>query len=155
VYASRKKVSLVVSQDTGIADSDVKANSSLAVWRSLGQRMRNMLAQFRTILCDECSQPIHWWNRRVWAIDGEGCAHPQCWNGRQFLKSYVQLTAEEMRISAASTLQPDNNEPGNSELQQLRTAARVLRERAERLEAQLREAEILVAKIRISSRNHR
>jgi hypothetical protein len=108
-----------------------------------------MLARIRTIPCDECSQPIRWWNRRIWVVKGERCAHLQCWKGQQFLKEYVQLVAEEIRHSAPLHGQPSDNNSIDSELRELRAYARALRARVERLEAQLQQAEELAAKMRI------
>ena len=56
----------------------------------------DVLARVRTIPCDECLQPIRWWNRRIWLIHGERCAHLQCWKGHLFLKA---LVAGEIRRS--------------------------------------------------------
>jgi hypothetical protein len=36
-------------------------------------------------MCDDCSQPIHWWERRL-RIDGKRRIHRTCWQGRQFFK---------------------------------------------------------------------
>jgi len=60
-------------------------------------RTRNVFARFSTIPCDDCLKPIRWWNRRIWLVDGERCAHLQCWNGQLLLKA---LVADQIRRSA-------------------------------------------------------
>jgi hypothetical protein len=96
---------------------------------------RDVLARFKTTSCDECAQPIRWWNRRVWALNREGCTHLQCWNGQLFLKSYVQLMSEEIRHSAQAHDQLSDNDSTDADaaLHELRASARALRERVERL----------------------
>jgi hypothetical protein len=113
------------------------------------------LTRFRANSCAECSQPLHWWNRRRLA-NGEDWMHLQCWEGRLFLRSYVQSVAEEIRSSSGPHTQPsDNSSPDtgdspspDAELRELRASARALRQRVERMEAQLLQAEELVAKTR-------
>ena len=138
-----------MTQDS-ILGADKGANAVLAAWRSLEEGARDVLARLRTTSCDECSQPIRWWNRRVWVVSHERCAHLKCWNGQLFLKAYVQRMAEEIRHSAQSRGQPSDNDPAATELGELLTFARALRERVERLEAQLQQAEELSAKMRIN-----
>jgi hypothetical protein len=106
------------------------------------------MARFMTVPCAECCQPIHWWNRRVWLVDGDRCAHRHCWKGQLFLKAYVDLMAEEIRQTAAPRLESHKDESTESQLQELRAFARALRHRVERLEAQLQQAEELAAKMR-------
>lgn len=130
-----------------------RANFVLNAWRFL-EGARDVLWRVRTTSCDECSQPIHWWNRRVWVVNGERCAHLQCWNGQLFLKAYVQRMAEEIRHSAKRRAQPSDNDCANPELRELRLSARALRERVERVEAQLQQAEELAAKMRGGVKNN-
>jgi hypothetical protein len=139
-----------VTQDSIIAGVNMGANSVMTAWRSFAVSAHNVMAQFRATPCDQCSEPIRWWNRRVWLAEGERCAHPQCWNGQLFLKSYVQFMAEEIRLSAEGDSKPCDGDLGDTELRQLRASARALRERAERLEAQLRQAEKLAATMRLN-----
>ena len=131
-----------------IAGAGRRANFILTAWRSLDLGAGDVLGRIRTTSCDECSRPIHWWNRRVWVVNGERCAHLQCWNGQLFLKAYVQLMAEEIRHSAQRRAQPSDNDSADPELRELRASARALRERVERIEAQLQQAEELAAKMR-------
>jgi uncharacterized protein YlxW (UPF0749 family) len=76
--------------------------------------------------------------------------HLQCWNGRLFLKTYVQLMADEISVSPHHHPEPNDDPCPDTELQELRASARALRERAERLEAQLRQAETFAKKMRRS-----
>src|SRR5215467_2360772 len=69
------------------------ANVILGAWRSISLRTRHVLARVRTDRCHDCLRAIHWWNRRV-RLDGEHCAHLQCWKGELFLKA---LVAEHIR----------------------------------------------------------
>jgi hypothetical protein len=133
-----------VTRDS-VAGTARGASAVVAVWSSFELRARNALARFRTSLCDECSHPIHWWNRRVWVVNRERSAHLQCWNGRQFLKAYVQLMSEEIRHSARHRSRPVKSSAG-TELRELHLFARALRERVERVEAQLQQAQKLAAK---------
>jgi hypothetical protein len=127
------------------------AIDSLAAWRSLDLRVRGMLARFRASSCDECSRPIRWWNRRVWLVNDEHCAHLQCWNGRLALKAYVQLVCDEIKHSAQRRSPPCDNASVDAELRELRASARALRQRVERIEAHLHQAEQLAAKIRVNA----
>jgi len=139
-----------VTEDS-IASAGSGANAILAAWRSLDLSGRAVLARLRTTSCDECARPIRWWNRRVWAVKRERCAHLQCWNGQQFLRAYVQLMSEEIRHSAHAHSQPGNNDSADTELGELRAFARALRERVERLEAQLQQAEEVAAVMRVNT----
>jgi hypothetical protein len=121
------------------------ANSLVAVWRSINLGVRYMLAKFKTTFCDECSQPVRRWHRRVWVVNGTRCVHRQCWNGQLFIKGYVQVMAEEIRTRRRN--RATSNGPAHAELYELRASARALSERAERLEAQLQRAEELAGKI--------
>jgi hypothetical protein len=107
-----------------------------------------MEKRYRTISCDECAQPIRWWHRRIWIAPDERCAHLQCWNGQQFLKTYVQLMSEELRHSPEPPVHTGDRDSSDTELHELRASARALRQRVERLEAQLQQAEELAAKTR-------
>ena len=131
-----------------------RANFVLNAWRFLELGARDVVCRIRTTPCDECSQPIHWWNRRVWVVNGERCAHLQCWNGQLFLKAYVQRMAEEIRHSAQRRAQSSDNDCAYPELRELRSSARAIRERVERVEAQLQQAEELAAKMRGGVRNN-
>jgi len=121
------------------------ANSLVTVWRSINLGACNMLAKFKTTFCDECSQPVRCWHRRVWEANGTRCVHRQCWNGQLFVKGYVQVMAEEIRTRRRN--RATSNSPADAELRELRASAQALRERAERLEAQLQRAEQLAGKI--------
>jgi hypothetical protein len=134
-----------------IADAGKGAIAILAAWRFFDLNVRDMLGRLRTISCDECSRPIRWWNRRVWVADHERCAHLQCWNGQQFLKAYVQLMSEELRHSPEPAAHARDRDSSDTELRELRAYARALRQRVERLEAQLQQAEELAAKTRINA----
>jgi hypothetical protein len=48
---------------------------------------RDMHAASR-VGCEECSRPIHWWNRRLW-LDDEHCAHLRCYQSRLFMKALL------------------------------------------------------------------
>jgi hypothetical protein len=118
---------------------------------------RDVLARFKTTSCDECALPIRWWNRRVWALDHERCTHLQCWNGQLLLKTYVQLmseeirhSTEEIRHSTQASDQPSDNDSTDAALSELRASARALRERVERIEAQLQQAEEVAARMRVN-----
>lgn len=118
------------------------------LFMQLGGGGRTVLARLRTTPCDECARPIRWWNRRVWAVNRERCTHLQCWNGQLFLKAYVQLMSEEIRHSARVLGQSSDNDSADAALHELRASARTLRQRVERLEAQLQQAEEVAAKMR-------
>jgi len=141
-----------VAEDS-IADAGRGTNAILATWRSLDLGGRTVMTRFRTTSCDECARPIRWWNRRVLAADRERCTHLQCWNGQQFIKSYVQLMSEEIRHSAQARGQPsDNNDSADAAaLRELRAYACALRERVERLEAQLQQAEEVATKMHVNT----
>jgi len=115
------------------------ANSILTVWPSFELSAHTLLAKFKTTFCEECSRPIRCWHRRIWVVKGERCAHLQCWNGQLFIKGYVQLMAEEIRARRRD--HSTDKDPAEPELRELRVSAQALRERAERLEAQLQHAE--------------
>jgi hypothetical protein len=108
-------------------------------------------ARLRTIACDECTQPIRWWNRRVWMTEPERCAHLQCWKGQSFLKAYVQLMSEERRHALETPAHAGDGDCADTKLRELRASARALRQQVERVEAQLRQADELAAKMRISA----
>jgi len=125
----------------------------LAACRSIKLGTRDVLARVRTIPCDECLQPIRWWNRRIWLVDGERCAHLQCWKGQLFLKALVadeirrsQLMADEIPRSPRRRSQPSDNGSVDNELQELHASARAPLGRVERLEAQLQQAQESAAK---------
>jgi len=138
-----------VTEDS-IAGAGKGANAIRAAWRSLNLGGHAVLARLRTTSCDECARPIRWWNRRVWAINREHCSHLQCWNGQLFLKTYVQVMSEEIRHSAPTRSRPIDNDSDDAQLHELRASARALRERVERLEAQLQQAEEVATKMRVN-----
>jgi hypothetical protein len=111
--------------------------------RRLGTR--DALARVWTMPCDECLQPIRWWNRRIWLVDGERCAHLNCWKGYLFFKTLVadqirglQLMAGEIPRSPRYRSQPSDNGSAENEPQKLHASARAPDERVGWLEAQLR-----------------
>ena len=60
--------------------------------------------------------------------------------------------SEEIRHSAQARGQPsNNNDSADSALRELRASARALRERVERLEAQLQQAEEVAVKMRVKA----
>jgi len=128
-----------VTADTTIEGASMGANSVLSVWQSFELGARSLLAKFKTTFCDECSGPIRCWHRRVWVVKGERRAHLQCWSGQLFIRGYVQLMAEEIRARRSD--HSTDKDPAEPELRELRASAQALRERAERLEAQLQHAE--------------
>jgi hypothetical protein len=134
-----------------IADTGRGAIAILAAWRLFDLNARGVLARLGTISCDECTLPIRWWHRRVWIAPHERCAHLQCWNSQQFLKTYVQLMSEELRHSPESPAHTGDRDSSDTELHELRVSARALRQRLERLEAQLQQAEELAVKTRINA----
>ncbi len=139
-----------MTQDS-ISSANNGVNAIHTAWRFFDIGARDVLARLRTISCNECARPIRWWNRRVWMAGHERCAHRQCWNGQLFLKAYFQLMSEELRQPAnpRATIS-DRNSP-KTELSELCASARALRERVERLDAQLQQAKILAAKTRINA----
>ena len=137
--------------DYSIAGAARGANAITAVWRSLELGARDMFARFKATSCDECSHPIRWWNRRVWMASREQCAHLQCWNGRLFLKAYIQLMSEEIRHSAQRRRRAPAKSSADAELHELRLFASALRERVERVEAQLQQAKELAVKTPINA----
>jgi len=76
---------VLVTADTIVEGASMGANSVPIVWRSLTLNAPNLLGRFKTKFCDQCSQPVRAWNRRVWMAKGERCAHLQCWNGLLFV----------------------------------------------------------------------
>jgi hypothetical protein len=137
--------------DHSITGAGRSAHAITAAWRSLELGAHGLFARFRAASCDECSHPIRWWNRRVWVASREQCAHLQCWNGRLFLKRYVQLMSEEIRQAAQRRRRPPAKSSADAELRELRLFARALRERVERVEAQLQQAEELAARTPINA----
>jgi hypothetical protein len=130
----------LVTADTIIEGARMGANSVPIVWRSLKLNAPNALARFKPIFCDQCSQRVRAWHRRVWVANGERCAHLQCWNGLLFVNGYSRLMAEEIRRRPAATINRAITINANPELRELRESAQALRVRAERLEAQLQQA---------------
>jgi cytoskeletal protein CcmA (bactofilin family) len=65
-------------------------------WRSISVSARPVIARFKTIPCDECSQPIRVWNGRIWLIDGGRWAHSRCWKGSLFTEQNFQFLADEL-----------------------------------------------------------
>jgi hypothetical protein len=126
---------------------------SLGACRFINLRTRDALARIRTVRCDECLRVLRWWNRRVWLVDGERCAHLECFKSRLFLKALVadeirrwQLMAEEIPPSRQLRSQPgDNGSPDNG-LRNLDTSATGMREPVERLEVPRQQAEELAAR---------
>jgi hypothetical protein len=53
-----------------------------------------LLLRAELYVCDECSGPIYFWNRRVWLAKNERCAHVSCSQSRRFFSEYLQATAE-------------------------------------------------------------
>jgi hypothetical protein len=139
----------LVTADTIIEGARIGTNSVPIVWRSLKLNAPNALARFKPILCDQCSQRVRAWHRRVWVANGERCAHLQCWNGLLFVNGYARLMAEEIRRRSRRYNQSSDNDHANPELRELRESAQALRVRAERLEAQLQQAGQHTAKSRI------
>jgi hypothetical protein len=127
------------------------AHAIVATWQFLDLFARGVLARVRTTCCDDCAQPIRWWNRRVWLVSRERCSHLQCWNVQLFQKQYVQFMSEEIRNAAQLRIHIGANDSDPAELMQLRTSARALRERIERLEAQLQRAEELAVKMHVGA----
>ena len=66
-------------------------------------------------------------------------------------KGYVQVVAEEIRQSSMHLAKRSDSEIAHSELQELSASARAIREKFERLEEQLQQAEALTAKMRADS----
>jgi hypothetical protein len=127
--------------------ASMSANTVPFVWRSLKLSARNPLARFKTSFCDQCSQPVRAWHRRVWVANGGRCAHLQCWNGLRFVNGYSRLIAEEIRRRSRSGNQSSDHNRAHPALLELRESATALRARAERLEAELQRAEELAARI--------
>jgi len=48
---------------------------------------------YRVTLCEGCSRPLHWWNRRVWQ-DRTRQFHRACWQGKQFFRKFITLHCE-------------------------------------------------------------
>jgi hypothetical protein len=124
------------------------ADVVLAVWQFINLGARNWFGRARPILCCECSHPIRWWNRRIWLVEPERCAHPLCWNGHLFLKALVaderrrsQLIADEIACSPRRPFQHPDNGPAESDLHQVHALVNPLREKVERLKAPLRQGE--------------
>jgi hypothetical protein len=136
----------LVIADTIIEGASMGANSVPILWRSLKFNARNPLARFKTNFCDQCSQPVRAWHRRVWIVNAARCAHLQCWNGLLFVNGYSRLMADEIRHRSRRTNQASDNISANRELRELRESAQALRARAERLEAELQHAEELAAR---------
>jgi hypothetical protein len=72
------------------------ANVTVGALRSINLGALDVLPRVSSTLCTECHRPIRWWNRRIWLVDGESCAHAHCWEGKLFLKAFV---ADEVRRS--------------------------------------------------------
>jgi hypothetical protein len=118
--------------------------------RPINLRVRDLLARFKATPCDQCSRPVRWWSGSVWVLNVERGAHRQCWNGHLRLKAYLEFTAEQMQLSRKPHDQAKDNYSANAELRELCASARVLRESAERLQAQLQHAEELIGQTEIS-----
>jgi hypothetical protein len=120
----------------------------LGAWRSINLRVRELLAGLRTIRCDECLGVIRWWNRRVWLVKGERCAHLRCWQGRLFFKALVadeirrsQIMAGEIRPPPEGSSEPGDDGAGDELRAPYETAPRASREPGERLEGQAHQVE--------------
>jgi cytoskeletal protein CcmA (bactofilin family) len=107
--ASEQRVITVGAGLTGYQPSD--ANRTPRRWGT-----RDVLARVRTIPCAECLQPIRWWNRRIWLVDGERCAHLQCWKSRLFFKALVADQIRSSQLMAGENSALSRNGSAESEL---------------------------------------
>jgi hypothetical protein len=131
-------------------------NVILGARRSTSSVMRHVLARVRSVCCDECSRPIHWWNRRVWLVDGERCAHLRCFEGYLFLKALVEdeirsaqlVVADQIQAPSRSYSEPSDNGSANDELRNSDASVTAMREPVERLEGQQQQTEEPTAKTR-------
>ena len=62
----------------------------------------------------------------------------------------IRHSAEEIRHSTQASDQPSDNDSTDAALHELRASARALRERVERIEAQLQQAEEVAARMRVN-----
>jgi hypothetical protein len=132
-------------------------NIILSARRSTNSVTRYVLARVRSVCCDECSQPIRWWNRRVWLVDRESYAHLRCFEGYLFCKEFVEdairsaqlIVADQIQAPSRSCSEPSDNGSVNNELQNPDAPVTVMREPAERLKGQQQQTEEPAAKTRL------
>lgn len=125
--------------------------------RSTGSVTRLILTRVRSVCCDECSRPIRWWNRRVWLVDRECCAHLQCFEGHLFFKTLVEdaargtqlVVADQIRAPSRSCSESSDDGPADNELRNPDTSIPAIRESVERLEGQRLQTEEPAAKTRL------
>jgi cytoskeletal protein CcmA (bactofilin family) len=129
-----------------------------SAWHSVTLSARPVMSRLRTIPCEECSQPIHAWNGRIWLIDGERWAHSHCWKGRLFVERHIDFMADEIRQrqvkgdglppSSQSRSEPSHNASAYNNVRSPVAPAISLREPVEFQEAQQQRAEELGAMAR-------
>lgn len=83
-----------------------------------------MLARVKATPCDDCLQPIRWWNRRIWVIHGERCAHLKCWKDQLFLKALVAGEIRRSQLMADENSASSQKGSAEHELQELHGFAR-------------------------------
>ena len=115
---------------------------------------RYLPARVGAIRCDECLQPIRWWNRRVWLADRQCRAHLRCWKGRLFFKALVADQIQCSRLIADETSSSSPSGSAESELREMQSSALTPGERPEWLGSTSRRFEQLAAATNID-KDHR
>jgi hypothetical protein len=140
-----------VKQDSNTQRSN-GANAILGAWRSISQRTRHVLGRVRTDCCPNCLRAIHWWNRRV-RLDGEHCAHRQCWKGELFLKALVAEHIRFAQVEAHQNSALPQPHSAEHELQESYSYA-IPREQSEQLLVLLQPTDELAPTTRIDESQH-
>ena len=128
------------------------ANVILGARRSISLRMRHVLARVRTDSCHDCLRAIHWWNRRV-RLDGEHCAHLQCWKGELFLKALVAEHIRSVQVEVHQNSALPQNHSAENELQEPHFSAAPW-EQSEQLIVLLQPTDELAPTTRIDESQH-
>ena len=82
-------------------------------WRVLGGKF---FRPMRGGDCDGCSNPIQWWERRVW-LDRQHRVHRGCWRGQRFFKLFIaSQSIEELEVSQSKDAPSSDYEVGIDDL---------------------------------------
>jgi hypothetical protein len=105
------------------------ARAIFDAWQS-SEYAREAYGTPRRILCPGCSQPIRWWNRRVWVVTGERCFHLRFWESQLLLEGQVHLITDEILQSSGRPAQSCGEATGVKELQRVNKRPRSITARA-------------------------
>jgi hypothetical protein len=124
-------------------------NVILDAWRLINLGTHELVARVITVRCNECLRPIRWWNRRVWLVANERCAHLHCFNGQLFLRALVadeirrsQVIAGDFPPSTVTRSEPIANASADNELRNPDSPIITLEEPVEQLELDAQQRQI-------------